>query len=82
MRRHLRRAEQLAETSGNEKLADYTSNVADLLHELSSRPRPDALAPEHQALTARLAGNLSFAQAECADAGHPTSVVTGGRSSD
>jgi hypothetical protein len=82
MRRDIRRAEQLAGTSGNEQLADSTSNAADLLHELSSRPRSDALAPQHQALTARLAGNLSFAHAECADAGYPTSVVTGGQSSE
>jgi dihydrodipicolinate synthase/N-acetylneuraminate lyase len=74
MRTQLRRAERLADESGNDDLAGYISEAAALMDDLAEIPRAEVLQPKYLALIARMNGNLSFAEAECADAGYPTAL--------
>lgn len=74
MRTQLRRAERLAEESGNDDLAGYIGEAQELMDDLAELPRSEVLQPKYLALIARMNGNLSFAQAECADAGYPTAL--------
>ena len=78
MRTQLRRAERLADASGNDDLAGYLGEAQELMDDLEDLPRQEVLRPEYFALMARVNGNLSFAKAECADAGYPTELAANG----
>jgi hypothetical protein len=54
--------------------AELLGEAMAIMDELEDLPRQDVLRPEYLALMARLHGNLSFAEAECADAGYPTAL--------
>jgi hypothetical protein len=70
----LRRAERQAAGAGAGDLADHLGAAVELMDDLAAFRRPDGLDPEYLALVARLEGNLSFAEADCAEAGYPTAL--------